>query len=518
MGYLRKFPDYLEAEIARIVRKPLYRRKDVVVSPPMNPADFPITTTKNTIVAVSFDNRSYMVPYDRLNVGAFLAATQRLLEPMPVSHINPRTTHDLYDDFNSYLRLDIAKEDVLDDPIDVGSGSVKFRLGNGNHWFIGEITVTVIPCYQDTVNFGYDWDWSPRLAWAVPTVAGTTAYERMDAALLTFANDYTSQSAAISTIPAWDGVNNWINLNHPDGLKLANAMKAVDGLPWTADIGGIAPWNLCYSAVLFNGPTEAFSGIAVTSYLQAGKMLPRNYHRYADMVDLTFTHVLVAMVNVNYGATNLNGLLIVHHGTRRPVTGWTDEVKPPVHHWPLEGDLNNAIEGGPALTFPFQFFEWSNGKKYAGYSGVQQPLGVNLPIKAGVTLSFKVWRGNNALDYSGLFGDASGGAANGSVNYNGGGYYYLSGASATWEAKSQAARHRVSEWHRITIVIDSATTYRIYFDDRLVTTATMPANCIPAWTHFGKAAAVWRPQDAIADIRYYDYALNPKQIAALDVE
>lgn len=518
MGYLRKFPDFLEAEIARVVRKPLYRRQDVVVSPPMSPADFPITTSKNTVVAVSFDERSYIVPYDRFNVGAYMAATQRLLLPMSINHPNPKTTHDLYDDFDRYLRLDIAKEDIIDEPIDVATGSVKFRLGNGNHWFIGEITVTVITCVQNSTEVAIDWDWTPRLAWAEATVAGTTGKDRADAALLTFANDYTSQTTAIASIPAWDGANSWVNLNLPDGLKLANAMKAVDGLPWTADIGGIAPWNLCYSAVLFNGPSEAFSGMVVSSYLQTGKMLPRNYHRYEDMVDLTYTHVLVAMINVNYGANNLNGLLIVHYGTRRDISGWTDEVKPPVHHWPLKGDLLNAIEGGPALTFPFQFFEWSNGEKYAGYSGVQQPLGVSLPIKAGITLSFKLWRGNNALDYSGLFGDATGGDAKGSVNYNGGGYYYLSGAAMTWEAKTQVARHRVAEWHRITIVIDSATTYRIYFDDRLATIATMPVGAIAAWTHFGKAAAVWRPQDAICDIAYYDYALNPKQVAALDVE
>ncbi len=517
MSFIRKFPDFLEAEIARIVRRPLYRRNEVSVSPPMSPKDFPITTTKNTVVAVSFDDKSYMVPYDRLNVGDWLAATQRLLQPMSVNHTNPKMTHDLYDDFNRYLRLDIAKEDIVNEEIDVTSGSVKFRLNDTNHWFIGEITVTVVACYQNDDAIAFDWDWSPRLAYHEATVAGSTGKERVDATLLTYANDYTSQTATLTTIPAWDGAVTWTNLGTSDALKLANAMKSVDGLPWSSS-SALSPWNLYGAGVLFNGPTEAYSGMAYTFQLQNGTMLPRNYHRYEDMVDLTYSHVLVAMVNVNYGANNVNGLVVVHYGTRRDVSGWTEEVKPPVHHWPLKGDLLNAVEGGPALTFPFQFFDWSNGEKYAGYSGVQQPLGVSLPIKAGVTLSFKLWRGNNALDYSGLFGDATGGAVNGSVNYNGGGYYYLSGASATWEAKTQVARHRVSEWHRITIVIDTPTTYRVYFDDRLATIATLPAGLIPAWTHFGKAAAVWRPQDAICDIAYYDYVLNPKQVAALDVE
>lgn len=517
MGYLRKFPDFLEAEIARVVRKPLYRRKDVVVSAPMSPADFPITTTKNTAVAVSFDERSYILPYDRIDVGAQLAATQRILEPMSINHVNPRTTHDLYDDFDRYLRLDIAKEDIVDEPIDVGSGSVKFRLANTNHWFIGEITVTVIPCYQDTVNFGYDWDWTPVLSYQKPTVGASVTAERVDASLITFANDYTAATAVLSTVPAWDGAVAWTNMSVADALKVGNAIKGIDGFPWTGGTG-FSPWNLYGAGVIYNGPTEAFSGMTYQYLLQTDTALPRNYHRYVDMVDLTYTHVMVIVVNVNYGASNLNGLVILHYGTRRDVSGWTDEVKPPVHHWPLDGDLNNAIEGGPALTFPFTFFDWSNGKKYAGYSGVQQPLGVSLPIKAGVTLSFKLWRGNNALDYSGLFGDATGLDFNGAVKYNGGGYYYLHGSTASWEAKSQVARHRVSEWHRITIVIDSATTYRIYFDDRLATTGTLPTTTGAAWTHFGKVGAVWRPQDAIADIRYYDYALNPKQVAALDVE
>ena len=517
MSFIRKFPDFLEAEIARIVRRPLYRRNEVSVSPPMSPKDFPITTTKNTVVAVSFDDKSYMVPYDRLDVGVWMAGTQRLLKPMAITHPNPVTARDLYDDFNKYLRLDILKEHIVDDPIDVGTGSVKFKLNNDNHWFIGEITVTVIACYKTVVGVVYDWDWDPIIDSRVATVAGATGKERVDAALITFGTDYTVQSAVLATIPAWDGAVSWVNMATADATKLATALKAVDGLPWQSSTA-LVPWNLNYAGVVYNGPSEGFSGMQYLQSIQSGDCLPRNYHRYVDMVDLTYTHVLVVMVNQNYGADNLSGTLIIHYGTKRDISGWTDVVKPPLHHWKLDGNLKNEIAGQPDLTFPFQFFDWSNGKKYAGYSGVQQPLGVSLPIKAGITLSFKIWRGNNALDYSGLFGDGSGADVKGGVNYNGGGYYYLSGASATWEAKTQVARHRVSEWHRITIVIDSATTYRIYFDDRLATIATMPASPIAAWTHFGKAAAVWRPQDAIADIRYYDYALNPKQVAALDVE
>lgn len=84
------------------------------------------------------------------------------------------------------------------------------------------------------------------------TDAGYIANPRYNPYLATAYNDYSASKDALTTIP-WQSV--WTAASNTNAQALANALKAVDGLPWTMVAGSpTLEYNLAGVYVMYNGP------------------------------------------------------------------------------------------------------------------------------------------------------------------------------------------------------------------------------------------------------------------------
>ena len=88
-----------------------------------------------------------------------------------------------------------------------------------------------------------------------PDQAGITAYQangRYNPYLATAYNDYSSQANVLKTLP-WQSA--WTGASNANATALANALKAVDGLPWTmVTTNPNAEYNLYGVYIGYNGP------------------------------------------------------------------------------------------------------------------------------------------------------------------------------------------------------------------------------------------------------------------------
>ena len=73
MGSIRDMQRYLEANIESAIKVPLRKAKNVVLGSPMAPSVAGVTTTKNTVIPIAFDNRKYLIPYNRKDIQAFMS-------------------------------------------------------------------------------------------------------------------------------------------------------------------------------------------------------------------------------------------------------------------------------------------------------------------------------------------------------------------------------------------------------------------------------------------------------------
>lgn len=144
------------------------------------------------------------------------------------------------------------------------------KPSNPNYDFICEVLLSdACANFAGTLRFHYNKDMS------IDTVAGVqslsvemqmmSAYDpsgstdtgyiatpRYNPYLATAYNDYTPSAAALKNIP-WQAT--WTSVSNANALAIANALKAVDGLPWIMSTNTpAAEYNLYAAYVMYNGP------------------------------------------------------------------------------------------------------------------------------------------------------------------------------------------------------------------------------------------------------------------------
>lgn len=150
-----------------------------------------------------------------------------------------------------------------------GTNSLSKR-SNQNYDFICEVVLgDACENFAGTLRFHYNKDQSIDNVAAVRSLSvemqlmsaydpamssdlGYVANPRFNPYLATAYNDYTPSAAALKNIP-WQSV--WTGVSNANALIIANALKAVDGLPWNMTINGAAiEYDLYASYVMYNGP------------------------------------------------------------------------------------------------------------------------------------------------------------------------------------------------------------------------------------------------------------------------
>ena len=126
MTVIRKAQEFFEGELSRLLKRPLARRETYSLGSPTTPAALGITSTKNTAIVAKYDGIGYVVCYDRQVLSTWLAPTLAVMPPMAITHSSPKTTHDLWYDFDRRYQLGISVDEIVDEPVDVTTGSVTF--------------------------------------------------------------------------------------------------------------------------------------------------------------------------------------------------------------------------------------------------------------------------------------------------------------------------------------------------------------------------------------------------------
>lgn len=520
MTVIRKAQEFFEGELSRLLKRPLARRETYSLDNPTTPASLGITSTKNTAIVAKYDGIGYVVCYDRQVLSTWLAPTLAVMPPMAITHSSPKTTHDLWYDFDRRYQLGISIDEIVDEIIDVTTGSVKFTLNDKNPWFIGSVTVPVVKVFLDGDDLVYDYEWMPAAFEMTPADAlasyGITAAQydgRIDATLLTYGVDYSAKSAVLSTIVPQASFDNWTNISSANATALAAALNAVDGTPWINGASNTA-YNLANSCVVYNGPTEGYFGLSafLAANLTADCYTSMIYAEIDNVVNKDYANVLIVLINLGYGANNLRGAVVAHYGEK--IRTWStvpDTLPAPHHHWPLDVDTRNlGTDSTPLNPELFKFTLWPNYESVANLREPTKtlPMNVSLPANVDFTLSFTQWRGNNDTTSRGLFTDAAGTQV-GSIFTNGG--LWQEPATALWLGKVPANGTRK---HLMTLVREGSLTY--LYRDGVLCEIRNSTYMLPAWTHMGKAGSfVASATDVIGDIMYWPKALTPKQVAKI---
>ena len=525
MTVIRKAQEFFEGELSRLLKRPLARRETYSLGSPTTPAALGITSTKNTAIVAKYDDIGYVVCYDRQVLSTWLAPTLAVMPPMAITHGSPKTTHDLWYDFDRRYQLGINVDEIVDEAIDVTTGSVTFTLNDKNPWFIGSVTVPVVKVFLDGDDLVYDYEWMPSPFEMSPADAlatyGITADQydsRIDATLLTYGIDYSAQSTALSAIVPQASFDNWTNISSANATALAAALKAVDGVGWINGASNTA-YNLANSCVVYNGPTEGYSGHSawLAGNLTADSYTNAIYAEIDNIVNKDYAKVLIVLINLGYGASNLRGAVVAHYGGKaRDWNGLTDVLPAPLHNWPLDVDTRNlGTDNTPLNPELFKFTLWPSYESVASLDGPTKtiPMNVSLPANVDFTLSFKYWRANNTSGSISLFTNAAGTQV-GSIFHNDG-VFWLETSTRLWAAPALNHAVRGGGNHQITIVKEG-TNVLIYRDGTLVHITTFTGTALAAFTHMGKVASFNASGlDAIGDIMYWPAALTPKQVAKI---
>lgn len=519
MGSIRDMQRYLEANIESAIKVPLRKAKNVVLGSPMAPSVVGITTTKNTVIPIAFDNRKYLIPYNRKDIQAFLSPLflpgQYL--PLTAKHV---MAVDVLAEVNKRWGLDMQPEEVVDEPIalstNAGNSTVRLTMSDKNRWFTGTVQIPVWPMQVENGKRAYVVPWDPRVVVARP-VANDTTRKLISATLLTYGVDYSAANTACAAVTQVNDRTIWDNGVQAQQTALASAMKAIDGIPWTMTTS-MAAYNLYGSHCLYNGPTEGFDGSLVNTTTDGYSCdyVTDSYSRYDKYVNRAMKNVLVIQLNQNYGATNVGGILFIHYGG--PVEPQVEvPYRGPVHYWPLNGDLKNKVSGGPDLKIPVAWWPKPDGTSRPSLSAVgNYPMGVALPVSGDYTLSLTLGVGYRAsAAFIGILGDASGNSINGALKISDLYFAYNAQVLHKWAAPRSENMTMYTSQHILTVV-KQGRLYRYYVGDILVGIGEAPEGlALPDLTHFGKAGEYFPNNFLFYDFYFYDYAMTQPQVKKL---
>lgn len=527
MSVLRKPQEFFEGELSRLLKRPLSRRKTFSLGDPTTPTLLGVTSPKNTAIVAKYDGVAHVICYDRQVLSTWIAPTLAVMSPMQITPVDPKTTYELFDDFDRKYQLGILKEHLVDEPIDVTTGTVKFTLNDLNPWFTGTITVPVIKVFAGTAGVVFDIDWRPTpfeytfadVQRLYPSITQAQYDTRADATLMTYGLDYSAQNTALAAITPWATFDVWTNISSAQATSLANALKAVDTVAWINGASGAA-FNLANCGVIYNGPTLGFAGLCrqLADTVAVDGMFDQLYAKFDNIVNKDFENVLIAIINMGFGAGNLKGAVIAHYGGKtRNYATLTDVLPAPSHHWPLVEDGRNVatpaspmdVTGWPKRVWPSYETMMTLPNPALTY-----PLGVTLNTAGDFTLSFRYHRASNEIAGTYCIFNANSTETSGAVFNGTGGRFYLGGSVAVWEANALGARPRGGTVATITIVKEGNLAY-IYRDGQLVATFTAASLVLKTLTHLGRASYNFQGIDSIGDIMFWPQALNAKQVAKI---
>lgn len=510
MSLVRDFEETLRYEL-EVVRKVPLRKKGLVLGIPKTPADFGLTSSKNTAITAEFDERSFLVTYDRLPLTTFFGNT--LTQPgagLLIRATSVKKTHDLLNDINEAYDLDLRPEDVVNEALVLTFATTKVSLKVTPEclWFTGAIDIPLKGKYEqagETLIYGFD----ANLLIGKDVTAGVSA-TLTRAGQLTHHFDYGPATAALKAM-TWDNNHTWVNAAPAQIQAMAAAMNNVDGLGWVYSTSYGVRNNLNNGNVVYNGPVEGFE-----MKIRADVADPSLYH-YNERFPLCRqdkTHVLVYQPNPSYGALNISYYpMFIHYGDNVPQEHLTQDYKPPVHWWKLEEDLVNYGTSQDRETFPdiVNFVEDPDWGKMAALKATGLfPLGFSWDTARDFTLSFEFARLDTGQDYQGLFCDSSGTAPIGAAVMAQNGRFYLAQQSSDWTNSLAATVFRQKT--QVTIC-KRGKRVLFYVDGKCVSEGTFTdAQVLVPWTHFGKVNHFLKTSTRFANIKLFDYCFNRKQV------
>lgn len=510
MSIVRDFGETLRYELETARRVPL-RKKGLVLGKPQAPSVFGLTTPRNTAITAEFEERSFVVTYDRVTLQSHLSnALQAPGHGMLLRAKSVKTTRDLLADINRTYDLELASDDIVDAPLVLvfSTTKVTVTLSPDCIWFIGSLEIPLKGSYQqvgDTLIVGFDSN--PYIGKDVTAGASPTLSR---AGQFCHHIDYGPATAALRAM-TWDNSHSWVNAQPAQIQAMVNAMNNVDGFGWVYSTSYGVKNNLLNGNVAYNGPIEGFD-----LKIRADVVDPDTY-LYAERFPLCrkdMSHVLVYQPNPSSGASNLGYYpMFIHYGEPVPQSHYDQPDKPPVHWWKLEKDRSNSgtSQGQEAFPDVVSFFDDEWGKCAALKTTGLFPLGFSWDTNRDFTLSFKIARRDLLQEYQGMFGDSTGTAPVGAFVMATAGWFYMTQQTQRW---SNALANITFRQKCEVTLCKRGRRYLVYVNGKCVNEAEFTEAQVPVpWTHFGKVNHFLKTTTRFSDIKLFDYCLNRDQVS-----
>ncbi len=520
MGFMREFPQYLKNRLEFEQFTPLIKSQVNVVGSPTTPAALGVTSARNTAVKCEYDKRAFIACYDRLAI-ASVFTTSMALKPVSITVNNVKRLRDLQPDLYRCLGIFPDPLEIADAPITLNGSTVAVPVAADNPWFTGTLTVTLDTAYYTAADGTVVADlgtWDPR-PFVHPTGDPTTRAV-VNGGMLTFNNDYTSQSAVLAAIPV-RATRVWADITNADATKLAAALSAVDGIPWVNNQAGTASvlydWNLFKSSVIYNGPTEAFDPLFDNRFTNAYQQYFLNY----DLVDTRYTHVLIVHPNPGYGNKNLRyAPLFIHYGRKRSTAELTVPYRKPRHSWSLIDSTDNGFLPMP-FDYPAPVFVDPDMGSWGKFISTSTPIFPELlPADIDHTIAFEIMRTAVAVPYQNiLINIGAAGEYNGSypgaIYIDTAGKIGILGATSVWVrdgvANVLAAGH-ISEVH----IVKRQSLCYIYINQQLCELCTAPLLTKNTYSTMGVGNPSYVITEYVRNLRYWDIGLTRQQVESLN--
>lgn len=509
MSLVRSFEETLRYDL-EVIRKVPLRKKGLLLGSPQNPADLGLTTTKNTAITAEFDERAFLVTYDRQPLTAFFGSTLNAPgQGVRIRVPSVASMRDLVDDINDAYDLSLRPQDVVDDPVQLTFAQAKITLTVTSEclWFTGSIELPLIGKYQqvgEELIVGFD---SSLLIGK--DFAGGVAANLVRAGQKTYHHDYGPGTATFRGVP-WTGSYTWTNTSAPIVNNLVNALNNVDQNGWVYSTSAGVKNNLLNGHVAYNGPIEGFELRIPTIYSDPETNL------YSDRFPFCRkdkTHVLVYQPNPTAGASNLSMYpMFIHYGDNIPEEYYEQEDIPPVHWWKLQEDVLNygTSEGAEPFAPPVDFFDDTYGKGAQLKATGLFDLGLSWDTNRDFTVAFEFCRKDALQEYQGLFCDSSGAVPYGALSMSTIGKFYLAQRSLYWDVAWGGC---VDRQKCQVMLCKKGQRYLVYVNGKCVDeSAFAEGQALAPWTHFGKASYFLKTTTRFANIKLFDYCLNHDQV------
>ena len=520
MGFMREFPQYLKNRLEFEQFTPLIKSAVNVVGAPTTPAALGVTSARNTAVKCEYDKRSFIACYDRIAI-ASMFTTSMALKPVTITAQNVTRLRDLQPDIYRCLGIFPDPLEIADAAITLNGNTVAVPVDPNNPWFTGTLTLTLDTAYYTAADGTVIADmgtWDPR-PFVHPTADPTTR-PVVNGGLLTYNNDYSSQSGTLAGIPVRAG-RVWADIATADATALAAALAAVDGIPWVNNTAGTASvlydWNLFKASVIYNGPTEAFDPLFDAGFTNAIQQYFLNY----DLVDTRYTHVLIVHPNPSYGNKNLRyAPLFIHYGRKRNDTELVTAYRKPRHSWSLLDSTDNGFLPMP-FGYPATVFADTDMGSWGKFISTSTPVFPELlPADIDHTIAFEIMRTNVAVPYQNrLVNIGNAGEYNGSypgaVYIDSAGKIGILGATTVWVRDGISNALTAGQIAEVHIVKRQSLCY-IYINQQLCELVTVPLLTKNTYSTMGEGNASYPITEYIRNFRYWDIGLTRQQVESLN--